>query len=169
MILLFTILANAQSRDEILFEIDQFSLQTVGNKEYDINFEQLWDVVYSVGSSEYNTVKRESKQKGYIDFYQEDELYKEWLTIEILGKEEPYRISYQLQKESRKKNLDGTYTGWINSGGMPSYYLHKLQFKVWISLYGKIDYPKQLLEKIETYNKTQKKDRKKIIFGRDYK
>jgi hypothetical protein len=35
-------------------------------------------------------------------------------------------------------------------------------------LYGPIEYPAGLLEKIERYNSMQDKDRKKILLGRDY-
>ena len=47
-------------------------------------------------------------------------------------------------------------------------YLIKLETKMWTTLFGPIEYPAELLEKIEKYNSMQDKDRKKIIFGRDY-
>ncbi|KQS46099.1 hypothetical protein ASG38_13075 [Flavobacterium sp. Leaf359] len=64
--------------------------------------------------------------------------------------------------------MDGTYSGWNKTGSILEDYLLKLQEKIWIALYGKIQYPEQLLKKIDDYNIKETKDRKKIIFGRDY-
>jgi hypothetical protein len=113
--LLFVLTLTAQTKKEIIYEIEDFARKQVSNKTYDVPFDQLWDAIYSVGNTEYTGVKRESQSRGYIEFFIEKDDYKENLTIEIRGDKQPYRVSYQIEKQSRTKNTDGSYTPWQSS------------------------------------------------------
>jgi hypothetical protein len=160
--------ASGQTKKEIMYELEDFARKKVSNKAYDVPFDQLWDAIYSVGNTEYTDVKRESKTKAYIEFFMETDIYRENLTFEVRGENQPYKVVYQLEKQSRTKNLDGSYTAWVEGTGMPPRYLYKLECKLYELIYGPIEYPASLLEKIEKYNAIQSKDKKKILLGRDY-
>ena len=158
----------SQTKKELLYALEDFQFKKVSNQSYDVTYEKLWDAIYAVGSSEYSGIKRESESRGYIEFFLEQELYKENLTIEIRGDKSPYRVQYSIEKQQRTKNLDGTFTVWQISTDMSRKYLNRLETKMYTALFGPIEYPAELLEKIEKYNSMQDKDRKKILLGRDY-
>ena len=88
--------------------------------------------------------------------------------MEILGDKQPYTVTYQITREKRTKNLDGTYTSWAAAGGMTPGYLLRLQRKLWTNLFGEVTFPENLETKVEEWNLSQKKDKHKILRGRDY-
>jgi hypothetical protein len=151
---------SAQSKKELELAIVDFSRRTVMNKSYD-DYDKLWDAIYAVQQMEYPEITRESKEKGYIEARFEKQHYKEKLNIEILG-QGPYRLSFSFQSEQTTPN------GIEKRGMIPEHYLHKIQREIYEKLYGTIEYPAELLKKIEAYNSTQNKHKKKLIQGRDF-
>lgn len=158
------ILANcaiAQSKKELEIAINDFARKTVMNKSYDKSYDELWDAIYIVQQKEYPEITRESKDKGYIEARVDQENYKEKLNIEILGKG-PYKISMSFQSEKKEAG------GWVKTGEIRDAYSLKIQKQIYEQLYGPIQYPSELIQKIEAYNATQAKDKKKLLKGRDY-
>ena len=64
-------------------------------------------------------------------------------------------------------NTAGVYSAWAAGVISDSYYT-KLQKEVYELLNGKLELPKDLLDKIEKFNSKETKDRKKILKGIDY-
>jgi hypothetical protein len=91
------------------------------------------------------------------------------MTVEIRGKEAPYRVSFQVKQERRTKKEDGSYSNWQTyiSTSLRSYYL-KLQTRLYELLHGAVELSEKLQSKIDDYNASQSKDRKKILKGKDY-
>ena len=158
--LLISFSATAQSKKELETAIMDFARKTVMNKSYE-SYDTLWDAIYIVQQKEYPEITRESKDKGYIEARIEKEAYKERLTIEILGKG-PYKISLSFQSEKKDAS------GWIKNGSISDRYSFKIQSEIYEQVYGPIQYPAELLQKIEAYNSMQSKDKKKLIQGRDF-
>lgn len=157
---LIVVNVSAQSRKELELAIQDFSKRTVMNKSYD-DYDKLWDAIYAVQQMEYPEITRESKEKGYIEARFEKQDYKEKLNIEILGKG-PYKISLSFQSEKTTPN------GVEKRGMIPDHYSHKIQREIYEKLYGPIQFPSELIQKIESYNSTQSKDKKKLLQGRDF-
>lgn len=159
----------AQKKSDILDEINDYKRSIVANESYDNSYSEIWDAIYIIATEEYNTIVRESESKGYIEAKQETNTFKEYMTIEIRGEEAPYRVSFQVKQEKRSKRGDGTYSNWevYTSSTLRSYYL-KLQIRLYELLKGKLDLSDELLKKIDDFNSTQKKDKHKIVKGRDY-
>ena len=159
----------AQSKKDLIQEIEAYRSETVSNASFDNEFSEVWNAVYIIATEEYNTITRESESKGYIEAKQETETYRESMTVEILGNVRPYKVSFQVKKEKRTKNQDGSLSNWqTSSSTMSSSYQLKLRLRLYELLNGPLQLSEQLMEKIETYNATQSKDRKKVLKGRDY-
>jgi hypothetical protein len=138
-----------------------FSKKAVMNKSYDKPYDDFWDAVYIVQQKGYPEITRESKEKGFIEARLEQEDYKEKLTVELLGKG-PYKISLSLIREKKINN------GWTKEGMISERYSHKIQKEIYEQLYEAIIYPEELIHRIENYNSTQTKDKKKLLKGRDF-
>lgn len=165
--LLATGLTFGQSKKDMLRMLQNYSRSVVENKLYDVPEKQLWDAVYILATQEYPNLRRESESKGYIEVYLEKENYRENLTVEIRG-DGPYRVAFLGKKELRHKDPAGTWTNWRDGGGFSDQYQYELQFKLYKLIYGPHSYPDDLIEKVNAYNEIQKKDKNKLIEGRDF-
>ena len=172
--LLFVMLSNfafasfGQSKNDILKEIFDYRKKIVSIATYDKKETEVWNAIYIIATEEYNTIVKESESKGYIEAKLEKDTYKESITIEILGNEAPYRVSFQVKKESRTKKDDGTYTNWSDGGSVSEKYFTKLQLRLYELLNGTLELSKELQAKVDNFNSLQDKDRKKIVKGKDY-
>jgi hypothetical protein len=165
----FSVSINAQSKSELLDNLLAYKKSVVSNRTYDFPIKELFDALMIVGTQEYPNVIRESESRGYAEFSLEKEFKKEYLTLEIRGEKQPYRVSFSLKIESRSYDYTTkVYSSWQPTGRVDEEKILLLQSKVYEALYGKIKYPDELMTKIEEYNKTQTKDRKKILLGKDY-
>jgi len=167
-VLVISTIAPAQNKAEILSELYQFASSKVMNKTYDIPQKDIWNAIYTVGTAKYPEVRRDSESKGILELYGEDDQNRETLTIEILGEKQPYRLSFRMQREKRGKYPNGTYTNWENGGSMTQYELFSMQWQIWTMLNGKVEYPEELETKVADWNAKQKKDKNRIVKGKDY-
>jgi len=168
-VLSINFLSHGQRKKDLIKEIRAYKMGIVSNVSYDNTYSEVWNAIYIIATEEYNTIVRESESRGFIEAKQDSDTFKESMTIEILGDEGSYRVSFQVKQEKRTKNVDGTYSNWTNhnSSTLRSYY-SRLRMRLYEQLKGPLELPKQLVAKIEAYNSKQSKDRKKIIYGRDY-
>lgn len=160
------VVSQNDSKQQLLNEISAYSKQMVMNKSYDLSYDDVWNAVYIVQSKEYPQIKRESKEKGFIEAVAEKADLKESLTIEILGKG-PYRLSFAWNSQQRNQT-GNTFSEWYSLGAVPDWYLHKIQYLIYIQLYGPFQWPDTLVQRINAYNATQKKDKNKILAGREF-
>ena len=160
----------SQSKSTIINEIKTYKQNTINNASYEKAYLDIWNAIYIVATEEYNTITRESESRGYIEGKQEGETVREFLTIQIIGKKSPYRVSFQVKKEKRIKTLEGYYSKWQNvdySGNDKSYYF-KLKKRLYELLNGPLEISDELQKKVDNYNSSQRWDRKKIIKGKHY-
>lgn len=169
LLLLFSVTVNAQKKRDLIKEINAFKRDVVSNASFDKDFEEVWDAIYVIATEEYNTIKRESESRGYIDAAQESDTYHEYMTIEVRGKEAPYKVSFQVKQERRTKNQDGSFSNWqvFTSSTIRAYYL-RLRTRLYEILNGPLQFSDELASKLESYNSKQTKERKKILKGKDY-
>ncbi len=162
-------IAVAQSKNDLLEQIDIYQKSIYQDKPYDVEKNKLFEAMNQVAASEYQKILRESESRGFCEYYAEGDLFKETLTIEIANDKQPYRLSFSIKIERRTKNyMDGTYSDWQTSYQIKRSYLNKLQHGIYVALFGPIKLPEDLQAKIEKYNEIQTKEKKKIIQGRDY-
>ena len=168
-VLFLSVTVNAQKKRDLIKEINAFKGDVVSNASFDKDFEEVWDAIYIIATEEYNTIKRESESRGYIEAAQETDTYREYMTLEIRGKEAPYRVSFQVKQEKRSKNQEGGYSNWqtFTSSTLRAYYL-RLRTRLYEILNGPIQFSDELAAKLESYNSKQSKERKKILKGKDY-
>ncbi|MBU3821256.1 hypothetical protein KO566_04220 [Flavobacteriaceae bacterium XHP0103] len=159
----------AQNKRGLIKEIEAYEKNLVSNASYNKDFSEVWNAIYIIATEEYSTISRESESRGYIEAIQENSTYKEEITMEIRGNEKPYRVSFQVKQQRRSKNTDGSFSNWqsFTSSTLPSYYL-RLQKRLYELLNGPIELSDELKDKIERFNSSQSKNRKKILKGSDY-
>lgn len=163
----FSQLFVSKEKRAIINEIHQHIKGIVSTASYNKKATEVYNATYVVATKNYNQIVKDSEKKGYIDAKQEDDLKKEFLTIELRGDEPPYKVSFQVKREVRTKDiLTGVYSAWTS--GSVDAQITKLQTEVYETLNGSIELPKDLLEKIEKFNSGETKDRKKILKGIDY-
>lgn len=157
----------AQTKKSLLDEMKSYRIDQLFNKPINAEFKDLFNALVIVGHQEYPTLVKESESRGFVDFKVESETLQETLSMEILGDKKPYRVSFQVKSQSRQLGYDGKYTPWVTRTNFNEYIL-KLQYSIYVVLFGSFEYPDDLMERIENYNATQKKDRSKILKGKDY-
>lgn len=158
----------AQSKKEILLELKSFISSKVINIAYDKPKKEVYEAMRSVLLSEYPVLSRESFEKGYVEGTMDNDKLREKLGFEIISESQPYRINMQFQEEVRKIDINGKYSNWENIGSIPDRYALKVSLKLYNIIYGNLQLSEELMTKIEAYNATQKKDKHKILAGRDY-
>lgn len=158
-----------QKKDDILKEIYAYRKSIVSVATYDKKASEIWSAIYIITTEEYNTISRESESKGYIEGKLETNTYKETCLIEIKGDAQPYRVSFLVNQETRTKYENGTYSGWVAYRSPTlNTYITRLQLRLYELLNGTLELSTELQNKIDNYNSLQKKDKKKIIKGKDY-
>jgi hypothetical protein len=169
LLICITTLLFGQKKNDIIKEINSYKTSLVKNASFNHEFSEVWNAIYVIASEEYNTIKRESESRGYIEAAQESDTYKEFMTIEIRGDEAPYRISFQVKQEKRTKNEDGTFSSWqtYRSASLSNYYF-KLRKRLYELLNGPIQLSDVLQKKVDNFNAVQTKERKKILKGKHY-
>ena len=170
LVLLSTVTMFGQTKKQIINEIYSYKKGIVDTVYYKNKRTEVWNAIYIISKEEYSIIVRESESRGYIEAKEEKELFKEFFTAEIIG-EGPFRVSFQVsnQEQRTKDYIKNTYTPWVGyvSNNLNFYYL-KLHLRLYELLKGKIELPKDLLDKIATFNNSQKKEKNKILKGIDY-
>lgn len=157
----------SQTKKSLLNEMRSYCEEKIYNKPIDAEYKDIFSAMIIIGNQEYPTLVRESESRGYIEFKLETDMIQESLTMEILGDKKPYRINYIVKSQTRTKTWDGKITDWTVRTDF-SNYIFKLQYSIYKILFGELIYPEELLNRVEEYNATQKKDRTKILKGKDY-
>ena len=179
--LILNFIGYSQSKNEIIAEIEGYKKTKLLNSTYDFTYKEIYDAMTIMGNQYYGNSIKESESRGYVEFLKEADKIKESLSIEIKGDKQPYRLSFNYKKE--KKSTTYTTEGEF---GKPNYKfisvdggwkfvqepldiiytnLHLRMNKI---LNAEFNLPEELLKKIETFNNSQKRDRKKVLAGVDY-
>ncbi len=166
-VLLASSVAKGQTKKEILLEINNFKSKTILNASFDVPKQKIWDAVYIMMKQEYTEIKKQDFDKGIIEGYSEAENYKEGFTSEIVGSC-PYRVVFSMKRQIRYMGTNGAYSGWYDRNEISSEYLYMIQKTIYEAVHGSLEIPDNLQEKIDEYNLKQKKDKNKILLGRDY-
>jgi hypothetical protein len=155
-------------RENLIIEINAQKKQIVLYASYSNDFKDVYSAMYQVVSSEYNTIQKESESRGYIEAYQESDLNKENMNAEIKGKDGAYKVSFISKGQDRKKNKEtGVYSEWTNYSGSEAYYI-RLQTKLYNQLKGDVPLTKDLMMRIENFNKDCEWVNLDLVKGKDY-
>ena len=180
-ILILNFIGYSQSKKDIIAEIEGYKKTKLLNSTYDFTFKEIFDAMTIMGNQYYGNSVKESESRGYVEYVKVTEDIKESLSIEIKGSKQPYRLSFNYKKEKKS-------TSWKTEGelGKPNFKLTSedagwkivdepfdiiytnLHLRMYKILYGEFKLPVELTKKIEDFNNTQKRDRKKVLAGADY-
>lgn len=167
LLVMLTSFSQKKERQELIFKINLFRKTSIMNISYDVSKQKIWDAVYVMMKQEYTEIKKMDFEKGIIEGYAQGDNYKEGFITEIIGTG-PYRVVFTMQRQIRYINADKSYTGWYDKNEIPEDYLFKIQNSIYTTLFGPLQYPIELVKEIEEFNSNQKKDKTKIIYGKDY-
>jgi hypothetical protein len=173
--------ANAQTKSDLINEIESYKKSKLQNQTYDVSFKELFDAITIMGNQYYGSPTRESESRGYVEYLLENGEVKESLAIEIKGEKQPYKISFNYKKEKKQTSFktEGTFgqsdyklipvdAGWQMEKIDLSLVNTNFHLRIYKILNGEFNFPEELKEKIEDFNSKQKRDKKKIIQGKDY-
>lgn len=180
-VLILNFVGYSQSKKEIIADIEGFKKTKLLNSTYNFTFKEVFDAITIMGNQYYGNSIKESESRGYVEYVKEAGEIKESLSIEIKGDKQPYRISFNYKKEKKAttwktEGVFGTTSykliaedaGWkIENEPLDIIYtnLHLRMNKI---LHVDFNLPDEILKKIETFNNTQKRDKKKVLSGADY-
>lgn len=160
--------AMAQNKKQLQQELYNYSKSVVMNKAYDKPYADVYNAVYIVMSKEYPNVTKSEKNKNEISGEAFHELYRENLSMEIIGNG-PYRVVFKFRKTHRNYNPNGGYTAWFDVNEIPENYSYKIQYQLYAILNdGGHLWPQALKDKVQAYNSKQKKDKNKLVQGIDW-
>lgn len=166
-VLLASSVTKGQTKKEILLEINNFKEKTILNASFDVPKQTIWDAVYIMMKQEYTEIKKQDFDKGIIEGYAEAENFKEGFISEIVGNG-PYRVVFSMKRQIRYISNNGVYSGWYDRNEISNEYLYKIQKTIYEGVHGSLEIPDNLQKKVDEYNAKQKKDKNKILLGRDY-
>lgn len=156
-----------KEKQELIAEINAFKTTIVMDIPYDVPKRKIWDAAYIMMRKEYTEIRKQDFEKGIIEGYAEGEGFREKLTVEIIGSG-PYRLAFSMASQLRYQNPNGTYTGWYDNNELPAEYSYKIQLNIYNTIFGTLTYPEPLMDKINKYNASQKKEKFKLVYGVDY-
>ena len=99
--LLVVTITNAQTKSDLIGEIEAYKKSKLQNQTYDVSFKELFDAITIMGNQYYGSPTRESESRGYVEYFLENGDIKETLAIEIKGEKQPYKISFNYKKEKK--------------------------------------------------------------------
>lgn len=166
-VFLWNSLVFSQTKKEILYELQQYFVNTTYNKSYAIEKQKLFNAIQIVAAERYGTATKENLNKGLLEFQIQTDVYKETLSFDIIG-EMPYQVIVSVKVEQRSINPDGTFSNWFTNNQTDNSYILGLHYRLYMAVYGPIVIPENIVAKINDFNSTQKKDKNKIIKGKDF-
>lgn len=179
--LLFVSINIAQTKSDLVGEIEAYKKSKLQNQIYDVSFKELFDAITIMGNEHYGTPTRESESRGYVEYLLENGDEKESLAIEIKGDKQPYKVSFNYKKEEKLLSYEseGTFgksdyklipvnAGWKIKKTDLSISNTNFHLRIYKILFGDFALPDDLKVKIESFNSKQKKDKKKVIQGVDF-
>jgi len=158
--------AISQKKGDILKQIRTYKRDLVKNAKFDQKESDVFSAIYVVISEKYEVTK-ESESRGYIEGKKESATLKETISGELRGDEPPYMVSFSIQKQTRTKASDGSYSDWKKTQAKSTELL-ALQTKLYEKLNGPIELTEELQKTIDDFNSKQDKERKKIRKGKHY-
>jgi hypothetical protein len=179
--LLFVSITIAQTKSDLVNEIEAYKKSKFENYVYNVSFKELFDAITIMGNKHYGTPTRESESRGYVEYLLENGDDKESLAIEIKGDKQPYKISFNYKKEKKQTayKSEGTIgqsdyklklvdAGWKVEKTDLSISNTNFHLRIHKILFGDFSLPDDLKLKIQNFNSNQKKDKKKVIQGVDF-
>ena len=180
-LLILNLVGYSQSKKEIIAEIEGYKKTKLINSTYDFTYKEIFDAMTIMGNQYYGNSIKESESRGYVEYVKEAGEIKESLSIEIKGDKKPFRLSFNYKKEKKATTwkTEGEFgkpdwklipvdAGWeVVQESLDIIYtnLHLRMNKI---LHIEFKLPDELVKKIENFNNTQKRDRKKVLAGADY-
>lgn len=159
----------AQTKKDLIQELESYIVNTTYNKNYDVEKEKLFQALIVVGNQRYGSSIKENLNKGYIEFASENKTHKEFLGIEIIGDQKPYKLIINLKTMNRRIiDFNGNYSNWNSSMNTNQDLIKHFHFKIWTEINGPVIFPPELMEKIRVFNDSQTKDKNRILKGKDY-
>lgn len=166
-VFLWNSLVFSQTKKEILYELQQYFINTTYNKTYNVDKQKLFNSIQIVAAERYGASTKENFNKGYLEFQIANDTYKETLSFDVIG-DSTYQIIASVKIEQRTVNPDGSFSNWFVNNQANSSYILGLHYKIYMAVYGPIVIPENIVAKINDFNSTQKKDKNKIIKGKDF-
>jgi hypothetical protein len=166
-------------REIIQTEINSWYNSVVMNVRYDNDINDIWAALQKVIiENGYPDRLRESQAKGYIEAkgigsrpYKTDKtdllMWEEFVTVEILGDNKPYTITFAFTGKMRYRLTSGTYSDWENYTPQKINAL-KLKLSLYQILKGEINLPEDLASKVAEFNSKCEVFNLKFIKGTDY-
>lgn len=181
-VLILTVLGYSQdSKKDIINKIESYKKEKLLNATYDFTFKEIFDAMTIMGNQYYGNSIKESESRGYVEYVKETGEVKEYLSIEIKGDKQPYRLSFNYRKEKKQTSYktEGEFgkpnykivavdNGWANVNVPLELIYTNLHLRIYKILHGDFKLPDELIKKIEDFNSNQKRDRKKVLAGVDY-
>lgn len=181
-VLILTVLGYSQdSKKDIINKIESYKKEKLLNATYDFTFKEIFDAMTIMGNQYYGNSIKESESRGYVEYVKETGEVKEYLSIEIKGDKQPYRLSFNYRKEKKQTSYktEGEFgkpnykivavdNGWANVNVPLELIYINLHLRIYKILHGDFKLPDELIKKIEDFNSNQKRDRKKVLAGVDY-
>jgi len=181
LILILDLEGYSQSKNDIIFEIENYKKTKLLNSTYDFTYKEIFDAMTIMGNQYYGNSIKESESRGYVEFLKEADKIKESLSIEIKGDKQPYRLSFNYKKEKKQTSyktegelgkpnfkMTSVDAGWKIVDEPVDIIYTNLHLRMNKILNVEFKLPDELVKKIEDFNNTQKKDRKKVLAGADY-
>lgn len=158
----FTISSSAQTKTELIYE-GQNIILSIADKPLDAEKKQIHNSMLSVLNSEYDVISKDYPDKTFAEGYMENQQVSERFSMEAMEYGSRWKIVFKMERQERNQN-----TGqWNRFSEIPRWYYVKIHKKIYESVNGPIVFPEDFVQKISFYNAKQKKDKNKIIIGRD--
>lgn len=180
-LLILNFIGYSQSKKEIIAEIESYKKAKLLNSSYNFTFKEVFDAITIMGNQYYGNSVKESESRGYVEYVKESGEVKVYLTVEIKGDKQPYKLSfnYRMEKKQTSYKTEGEFgkpdykivavdDGWRPVEVSLDLVYTNLQLRIYKILNGEFKLPEELIKKIENFNNTQKRDRKKVLAGADY-
>lgn len=179
--LIINFIGYSQSKKELIAEIEGYKKTKLINSTYDFTFKEIFDAMTIMGNQYYGNSVKESESRGYVEYVKESGDVKEYLSIEIKGDKQPFRLSFSYRKEKKQTSyktegelgkpnfkITSEDAGWANVTVPLEIIYTNLHLRMNKILHIEFKLPDELVKKIEDFNNTQKRDRKKVLAGADY-
>ena len=158
-----------QKNKEILSEIKGYYNTKVQNIAYDKPEKEVWNALYSIVIEKYPQIVRESESKLFIEARKEAGLKRTTVLAEMRG-DKSFRVVFSITTEVKLVTSVNpvVFSDWTRDTTRDPSLVLNLQVRLCEMLNGPIELSPDLLSRVETYNNSQKKEKSRIIKGRDY-
>lgn len=174
---LITINSYSQNKSSIIKEVKSFQYETYSNSLYYTSDDTLKWVIYEYFKEKDYTLKQQ-RDSSYFYVYTKkfphpqikNRLVESFIYVDILPRGLLKKINIDIEEINHVRPFARTPNP-KNNNSINTHYFDKRAFYKYLYTFfnkDKMNYPKELIDKINTYNLKQKKEKKKIIEGKDY-